>query len=78
MVSESVAGTDPPTSALEHDAAIDFDGSLSEVACSITEPWPVPFVTYTGTWIVSPNFAVASAFFSCADQPVPFALTRRR
>ena len=38
VVSESVAGTEPPTSALEHDAAIDFDGSLSDVACSVTEP----------------------------------------
>ena len=55
--------------------------SLSDLAVSVTCPvaaLPAVRVTYTGTFVDWPNFAIASAFTSSAVQPAPLEATESR
>ena len=58
-----------------------FDGSLSEVAVTFTLPrWAAPAACWAYTWtvVLFPAFAVARAFGSQADQPLPVEVADRR
>ena len=68
--SESVAGTVPPTVPGAQVPIATFDGSLSEVAVSVTEPVPLK---YTGTSTDSPALIATISFARCTSPPVAFS-----